>query len=75
METCKECRKGFCPSRARRFFGRLPAGICSPTCAKKISPRDEKVTKALAIADELFVDGFISETDLDQVAEIILEML
>lgn len=75
METCRICGKGFCPSRARRFYGRLAVGICSPTCAGQKNAAEAKVETATKIADELFVEDLISELDLDRVVDVIIKTL
>jgi len=68
MNICKECGKGFCPSRARRNFGRLPKDICSPPCAKSAVVVDDKAELvAESICQALLQAGHIADYDCDTV--------
>lgn len=64
MNQCKECQKGYCPSRVRRVFGFVQSGYCSPQCFTasvmgKAKPSPLKVAEE--IIDTLYVGGYISD--------------
>lgn len=66
MNQCRECGKGYCPSRVRKVFGGLRPGYCSPQCftadamrtaEKKID--DDARVRAMEIIDALTANDVI----------------
>ena len=67
---CSVCEKGYCPNRRRKVFGKLPPGICSPTCVKaaaKAIIEDKSEVLAELICQALMDAGYIDDYDCDTV--------
>ena len=77
MNTCKECKMGYCPNRVKRVFGFVQRGYCSPQCfTASIMGTAKPSAKKLAseIIDLLLEEGAIGEhiaENPDRFAELV----
>ena len=70
MSICVVCKNGYCPNRRRKTFGKLPPGICSPTCVKAAAEaiiEDKSEVLAELICQTLMEAGHIDDFDCDTV--------